>query len=109
MLRRRSLETILEDNGCFRKSLRGLKNDYPEIYAALKAGCMAVEAYTMLEVLENRWQNLDQHYSIWLKSGLDYPIVLEIKEEYPEPEVMILAQKLGIAAETLQEISEATH
>ncbi|MCU0432911.1 MAG: hypothetical protein MUC87_05605 [Bacteroidia bacterium] len=109
MLRRRSLETLLEDNGCFRKSLRGLKNDYPEVYTALKAACVAVEAYTMLEVLENRWQVMDQQYSIWLKTGLDYPIVLEIKDEYPEPEVMIVAQKLGIPVETLHEISEATH
>lgn len=107
MLRRQSLIALLENNNYLRKSMKGLKEDMPDVYNWLKGEYLKSESYFILELLENRQALIDEKYMIWVRNG-ELPHIFENKEQYSKVEFYVFSLKTNIPVEEFEEIIEAT-
>jgi hypothetical protein len=106
-LRLKSLQAILEHNKYLRKSLKGLREDHPEIFAMLKDAYTQVESYQLLELLVNKEGLMDEKYMIYVKHG-ELPHIFEIKPSYSQAEIFAFSKKTGIPVATFEEIAAET-
>lgn len=105
-LRFKSFVCLLESNGYFRKSLKGLRKDMPSRYAELKHFYEEMEAYQILEILVNNEDAMDSKYMIWVKVD-SLPHVFEIKENYSTTETAVFSIKTEISINAFQEVIAA--
>ena len=94
-LRHRSLYEILNSAGFRRISFEGLKNDFPIHWAIMMDGYKHIEGYEMLDILENKYVDMDKIFAIFVTKN-NQPIVFEIAEHYLEQDYTRIFKVAGI-------------
>ena len=77
-------------------SFRGLKQDHPAAFGAVKEGYLKIEAYEMLYILETLSDSIDDKFFFFVQLEDNYPVVFPRQDYYSREQYESICDQTSI-------------